>query len=130
MEAIRIFLGFATYMNFIVFQMDVKSAFLNGKLKEEVYVKQPTGFESSEFPDYAWKLDKALYGLKQAPKAWTSRLCDYAVSNGFRIRGVSNGLNTAYCLSWIWRIGLVSFVVIGECRHGYAVSSLMDTAYW
>ncbi|GKD43140.1 retrovirus-related pol polyprotein from transposon TNT 1-94 [Tanacetum coccineum] len=70
MEAIRIFLAFATYMNFIVFQMDVKSAFLNGKLKEEVYVKQPLGFESSEFPDYVSKLDKALYGLKQAPKAW------------------------------------------------------------
>ncbi|GJV09202.1 retrovirus-related pol polyprotein from transposon TNT 1-94 [Tanacetum coccineum] len=69
MEAIRIFFAFATYMNFIVLQMDVKSAFLNGKLKEEVYVKQPLGFESSEFPDYVCKLDKALYGLKQAPKA-------------------------------------------------------------
>ncbi|GKD47093.1 retrovirus-related pol polyprotein from transposon TNT 1-94 [Tanacetum coccineum] len=62
----------ATYMNCIVFQMDVKSAFLNGKLKEEVYVKQPPGFESSEFPDYVYKLDKALYGLKQAPKACSS----------------------------------------------------------
>ncbi|GKD16781.1 retrovirus-related pol polyprotein from transposon TNT 1-94 [Tanacetum coccineum] len=69
MEAIRIFLAFATYMNFKVYQMDIKSAFLNGKLKEEVYVKQPLGFESSEFPDYVCKLDKALYGLKQAPKA-------------------------------------------------------------
>ncbi|GKC20122.1 retrovirus-related pol polyprotein from transposon TNT 1-94 [Tanacetum coccineum] len=68
MEAIRIFLAFATYMNFKVFQMDVKSVFLNGKLKEEVYVKQPPGFESSEFSDYVCKLDKALYGLKQAPK--------------------------------------------------------------
>ncbi|GJS74317.1 retrovirus-related pol polyprotein from transposon TNT 1-94 [Tanacetum coccineum] len=69
MKDIRIFLAFATYMNFIVFQMDVKSAFMNGKLKEEVYVKQPPGFESSEFPDYVCKLDKALYGLKQAIKA-------------------------------------------------------------
>ncbi|GKC38238.1 retrovirus-related pol polyprotein from transposon TNT 1-94 [Tanacetum coccineum] len=69
MEAIRIFLAFATYMNFIVFQMDVKSDFLNRKLKEEFYVKQPPGFESSEFSDYVCKLDKALYGLKQAPKA-------------------------------------------------------------
>ncbi|GJY86954.1 retrovirus-related pol polyprotein from transposon TNT 1-94 [Tanacetum coccineum] len=59
----------ATYMNFIVFQMDVKSAFLNGKLKEKVYVKQPPDFESSEFPDYVCKLDKALYELKQAPRA-------------------------------------------------------------
>nr|GEU86167.1 retrovirus-related Pol polyprotein from transposon TNT 1-94 [Tanacetum cinerariifolium] len=72
MEAIRIFLDFATYMNFEVYQMDVKSAFLNGKLKEEVYVKQPPGFESSEFPDYVCKLDKALYGLKQAPRACSS----------------------------------------------------------
>ncbi|GJW35728.1 retrovirus-related pol polyprotein from transposon TNT 1-94 [Tanacetum coccineum] len=72
MEALRIFFAFATYMNFIVFQMDVKSAFLNRKLKEEVYVKQPPGFESSEFPNYVCKLDKALYGLKQAPKACSS----------------------------------------------------------
>ncbi|GKC45375.1 retrovirus-related pol polyprotein from transposon TNT 1-94, partial [Tanacetum coccineum] len=72
MEAIRIFLAFATYMNFKVYQMDVKSAFLNGKLKEEVYVKQPPGFESSEFPNYVCKLDKALYGLKQAPRACSS----------------------------------------------------------
>nr|GEV56961.1 hypothetical protein [Tanacetum cinerariifolium] len=70
MEAIRIVLTFATYMNFKFYQMDVKSAFLNSKLKEEVYVKQPYGFESSEFPDYVCKLDKALYGLKQAPRAW------------------------------------------------------------
>nr|GEW80861.1 retrovirus-related Pol polyprotein from transposon TNT 1-94 [Tanacetum cinerariifolium] len=64
-----IFLAFATYINFRVCQMDVKSAFLNGKIKEEVYVKQPLGFESSEFLDYDCKLDKALYGLKQALKA-------------------------------------------------------------
>ncbi|GJV40125.1 retrovirus-related pol polyprotein from transposon TNT 1-94 [Tanacetum coccineum] len=72
MEAIRIFLISAKYMNFIVFQIDVKSVFLNGKLKEEVYVKKPHGFESSEFPDYVCKLDKALYGLKQAPRACSS----------------------------------------------------------
>ncbi|GKE09824.1 retrovirus-related pol polyprotein from transposon TNT 1-94, partial [Tanacetum coccineum] len=70
LEAIRIFLAFATYMNFIVYQMDVKSAFLNRKLKEEVYVKQPLGFKSGEFPNHVCKLDKALYGLKQAPRAW------------------------------------------------------------
>ncbi|GKA81066.1 retrovirus-related pol polyprotein from transposon TNT 1-94 [Tanacetum coccineum] len=72
MEAIKIFLAFETYMYFKDFHMDVKSAFLNGKLKEEVYVKQPPGFESNEFPNYVCKLDKALYGLKQAPKACSS----------------------------------------------------------
>ncbi|GJV06633.1 retrovirus-related pol polyprotein from transposon TNT 1-94 [Tanacetum coccineum] len=69
LKAIRVFLAFATYMNFTVCQMDVKSTFLNGKLKEEFYVKQPLGFESSEFPNHVCKLDKALYGLKQAPRA-------------------------------------------------------------
>ncbi|GJU45399.1 retrovirus-related pol polyprotein from transposon TNT 1-94 [Tanacetum coccineum] len=69
LEAIRIFLAFATYMNFIVYQMNVKSDFLNGKLKEEVYVKQPLVFESCEFPNHIFKLDKALYGLKKALRA-------------------------------------------------------------
>nr|GEY21127.1 retrovirus-related Pol polyprotein from transposon TNT 1-94 [Tanacetum cinerariifolium] len=70
LEGIKIFLAFATYMNFIVYQMNVKGAFLNGKLKKEVYVKQPPGFDSNEFPNHACKIDKALYGLKQAPRAW------------------------------------------------------------
>nr|GEU42718.1 hypothetical protein [Tanacetum cinerariifolium] len=74
LEAIKIFLAFATYMNFIFYQMDLKSAFLNGKLKEEFYVKQPLGFESNEFPNHVCKLDKSLYGLKQAPRACT-KLC-------------------------------------------------------
>ncbi|GJV64545.1 retrovirus-related pol polyprotein from transposon TNT 1-94 [Tanacetum coccineum] len=61
LDAIRIFLAYAAYMGFVVYQMDVKSAFLNGKLSEEVYIQQPPGFESSEFPDHVCKLDKALY---------------------------------------------------------------------
>ncbi|GJT98987.1 retrovirus-related pol polyprotein from transposon TNT 1-94 [Tanacetum coccineum] len=86
LEAIRIFLAFATYMNFIVYQMDVKSAFLNGKLKEEVYVKQPPGFESNEFPNHVCKLDKALYGLKQAPRAWYETLSTFLTEHKF-VRG-------------------------------------------
>ncbi|GKF76278.1 retrovirus-related pol polyprotein from transposon TNT 1-94, partial [Tanacetum coccineum] len=70
LEAIGIFLAYVAYMGFMVYQMDVKSAFLNGKISEEVYVQQPPGFESSEFPNHVCKLDKALYGLKQALGAW------------------------------------------------------------
>ncbi|GJT11680.1 retrovirus-related pol polyprotein from transposon TNT 1-94 [Tanacetum coccineum] len=82
MEAIRIFLVYATYMNFKVFQMGVKSAFLNGKLKEEVYVKQPLGFENSEVPDYVYKLDKTLYRLKQTPRAEHGRMILESVKHG------------------------------------------------
>nr|GFA79995.1 retrovirus-related Pol polyprotein from transposon TNT 1-94 [Tanacetum cinerariifolium] len=67
LEVIRIFLAYAAYVGFVVYQMDVKSAFLNGKLSEEVYVQQSPGFESSEFPNYVCK---ALYELKQVPRAW------------------------------------------------------------
>nr|GEV33358.1 hypothetical protein [Tanacetum cinerariifolium] len=73
MEAIRIFLAYAAYKSFIVFQMDVKTAFLHGTLKEDVYVCQPKGFIDVEHPNHVYKLKKALYGLKQAPKAWKSR---------------------------------------------------------
>ncbi|GJZ15339.1 retrovirus-related pol polyprotein from transposon TNT 1-94 [Tanacetum coccineum] len=65
LEAIRVYLAFATYMNFIVYQMDVKSAFLNGKLKEEVYVKQPLGFERSKFPNHVCKLEKPFMDLNK-----------------------------------------------------------------
>nr|GEU88146.1 hypothetical protein [Tanacetum cinerariifolium] len=92
METIRIFLAFATYMNFKVYQMDVKSAFLNGKLKEEVYVKQPFSFESSEFPDYVCKLDKALYGLKQAPRSWYETLFTFFIQNKFARGRIDNTL--------------------------------------
>ncbi|GJY76125.1 retrovirus-related pol polyprotein from transposon TNT 1-94 [Tanacetum coccineum] len=70
LEAIRIFLAYAAYMGFMVYQMDVKSVFLNGKISKDVYVQQPPRFESSEFPNHMCKLDKALYGLKQAHRAW------------------------------------------------------------
>ncbi|GJY96190.1 putative ribonuclease H-like domain-containing protein [Tanacetum coccineum] len=70
LEAIRIFLAFASYMGFIVYQMDVKSAFLYGKIDEEVYVSQPPGFLDPKHPQKVYKVVKALYGLHQAPRAW------------------------------------------------------------
>nr|GEU74711.1 retrovirus-related Pol polyprotein from transposon TNT 1-94 [Tanacetum cinerariifolium] len=69
-KAIHLFLAYAAHNDFTVFQVDVKTAFLNGILKEEVYVGQPPGFVSKQYPDYVYALDKALYGLKQAPRAW------------------------------------------------------------
>nr|GEX41733.1 copia protein [Tanacetum cinerariifolium] len=68
-EAIRLFLAYAAHKDFTVYQMDVKTTFLNGILKEEVYVSQPPGFVSKQYPDHVYALDKALYGLKQAPLA-------------------------------------------------------------
>nr|GEW80822.1 retrovirus-related Pol polyprotein from transposon TNT 1-94 [Tanacetum cinerariifolium] len=69
-EAIHLFLAYAAHKDFTVYQMDVKTSFLNGILKEEVYVGQPPGFVSKQYPDHVYALDKALYGLKQAPRAW------------------------------------------------------------
>ncbi|WVZ63781.1 LOW QUALITY PROTEIN: hypothetical protein U9M48_013386 [Paspalum notatum var. saurae] len=74
LEVIRILLAFAASKGFKLQQMDVKSAFLNGFIEQEVYVRQPPGFESAKFPDRVYKLRKALYGLKQAPRAWYARL--------------------------------------------------------
>jgi hypothetical protein len=65
--------------------MDVKSAFLNGPIKEEVYVEQPLVFENEEYPNHVYKLHKALYGLKQAPRAWYECLRKFLIENGFRI---------------------------------------------
>ena len=83
LESIRMFLAYACFKNFKLYQMDVKSAFLNGFLNEEVYVRQPPGFEDDNFPNYVYKLTKALYGLKQAPRAWYERLSKFLIENGF-----------------------------------------------
>ncbi|GJU82225.1 putative ribonuclease H-like domain-containing protein [Tanacetum coccineum] len=79
-EVIRLLLDYASFKDFVVYQMDVKSAFLYGKIKEEVYVCQPPGFEDPDFPDRVYKVEKALYGLHQAPRAWMRPLMSKTAS--------------------------------------------------
>ncbi|GJW61167.1 putative ribonuclease H-like domain-containing protein [Tanacetum coccineum] len=83
-EVIRLFLAYASFKDFVVYQIDVKSAFLYGKIKEEVYVCQPPGFKDSDFPDRVYKVEKALYGLHQVPKAWYETLSTYLLDNEFQ----------------------------------------------
>ncbi|GJW64895.1 putative ribonuclease H-like domain-containing protein [Tanacetum coccineum] len=83
LEAIRSFLLFVAYMNIVIYQMDVKTAFVNGNLREEVYVSQPDGFVDPDNPNHVYKLKKALYGLKQAPHAWYDMLSSFLISQDF-----------------------------------------------
>nr|GEZ00234.1 hypothetical protein [Tanacetum cinerariifolium] len=83
-EAIRLFLAYASFIGFVVYQMDVKSAFLYGTIEEGVYVCQPPGFEDHDYLDKVYKVVKALYGLHQAPRAWYETLANYLLENGFQ----------------------------------------------
>nr|GFA13956.1 retrovirus-related Pol polyprotein from transposon TNT 1-94 [Tanacetum cinerariifolium] len=83
-EAIRLFLAYAPHKDFTVYQMDEKTAFPNGILKEEVYVGQPLGFVSKQYPNHVYALDKALYGLKQVPRAWYDVLLQFLIESGFQ----------------------------------------------
>ncbi|GJX87727.1 retrovirus-related pol polyprotein from transposon TNT 1-94 [Tanacetum coccineum] len=94
LESIRILLAYACALDFKLFQMDVKSAFLNGFINEEVYVAQPSGFIDFEKPNHVYKLKKALYGLKQAPKAWYDRLKAFLIKHEYKIGMVDNTLFT------------------------------------
>ncbi|GKA80621.1 putative ribonuclease H-like domain-containing protein [Tanacetum coccineum] len=94
-EAIRLFRAYASFKDFVVYQMDVKSAFLYEKIKEEVYVCQPPGFEDPHFLDKVYKVEKALYGLHQAPRAWYETLSTYLLDNGFhRVKTASTTMET------------------------------------
>nr|GFC22884.1 retrovirus-related Pol polyprotein from transposon TNT 1-94 [Tanacetum cinerariifolium] len=83
MEAIRIFLAYAAHKSFFVFQMDVKTVFLHGSLKEDVYVCQFEGFIDADHPSHVYKLKKSIYGLKQAPRAWYNELSTFLLQNHF-----------------------------------------------
>ena len=84
LESIHILMSIACTMNFKLYQMDVKCAFLNGYLNEEVFVEQPKGFKDPHFSNHVLRLKKALYGLKQAPRAWYDRLTQYLLDKGFK----------------------------------------------
>jgi hypothetical protein len=92
LEVIMILLAFSVSKGFKLHQMDVKSAFLNGVLEEEVSVRQPPGFESEKYPHLVYKLRKALYGLKQAPRAWYDRLTGFLFERGFEMGKVDQTL--------------------------------------
>jgi hypothetical protein len=94
LEAIRIFLAYACAHNIKLYQMDVKSAFLNGYINKEVYIEQPPGFKDYKKLNYVYKLKKTLYGLKQAPRAWYERLRDFLLSKGFIMGKVDTTLFT------------------------------------
>ncbi|GKE30706.1 putative ribonuclease H-like domain-containing protein [Tanacetum coccineum] len=83
-EAIRLFLAYASFMGFMVYQVDLKSAFLYGQIEEEVYVCQPLGFEDPGYPDKVYKVVKALYGLHQVPRALYETLANYLLANRFQ----------------------------------------------
>jgi hypothetical protein len=94
LEAIRILLAFPASKGFKLYQMDAKRDFLNGVIQEEIYVRQPSGFENSKYPDRIYKLSKALYGLKQAPRAWYARLKTFLLEHGYVMRSVDKTLFT------------------------------------
>jgi hypothetical protein len=94
LEAIRILLAFATSKGFKIYQMDVKSDFLNGVIQEEVYVRQPPGFENPKYPNRVCKLLKALYKLKQAPQAWYARFKMFLLEHGYVMGSVDKTIFT------------------------------------
>ncbi|GKB28479.1 retrovirus-related pol polyprotein from transposon TNT 1-94 [Tanacetum coccineum] len=114
-EAIRLFLAYASFKDFVVYQMDVKSAFLYKRIEEEVYVCQPPGFEDPDFPDRVYKVEKALYGLHQAPKAWYETLSTYLLDNRFQ-RGK---IDKTVIFCWSKFMWMISSLV--QQRRSYAL---------
>lgn len=92
LEPIRLLLGISCEMGFKLYQMDVKSVFLNGYLQKEVYVEQPKWFIDPHHPEHVYRLKKALYGFKQTPRAWSERLTKFLLANGYQRGGVDQTL--------------------------------------
>lgn len=115
LEGVKILLAYAAYKFFKVYQMDVKSTFLNGVLEEELYIEQLKGFASEYEINMAWRLQKALYGLKQAPRAWYERLDSYLLSIGFKRTSDNSNL---YLKSGIERKHLIADFFVDDIIFG------------
>ena len=85
-------LAFACFKDFVLYQMNVKNAFLNGFINEEIYVEQPPNFQSFNFPNHVFKLKKTFYGLKQEPRAWCERLSKFLLENSFKMGKIDTTL--------------------------------------
>jgi hypothetical protein len=132
LEVIRILFAFAASKGFKLYQMDVKNAFLNGVIQEEVYVRQPPGFESPKYPDRVYKLSNALYGLKQAPRAWYARLKMFLLEHGYVMGSVDKTLftlnhDTDFLLVQIY----VDDIIFGDSSHSLLsrFQEMMDSEF-
>ncbi|GJU27021.1 putative ribonuclease H-like domain-containing protein [Tanacetum coccineum] len=121
-EAIRLFFAFASFMNFLVYQMDVKSAFLYGIIEVEAYVCQPLGFVDPKFPKKVYKLEKALYGLHQAPRTWYETLSTYLLDNRFHKGQIDKTLFIKRLMGDI----LLVQVYVDDIIFGFTKKSLCD----
>nr|GEY15587.1 retrovirus-related Pol polyprotein from transposon TNT 1-94 [Tanacetum cinerariifolium] len=124
LEAIRIFLAYAAHKNMVVYQMDVKTAFLNGNLREEVYVSQPDGFVDQDNPNFVYKLKKTLYGLKQAPRAWYDMLSSFMISQDFSKGSVENGVIELYFVNTEYQLADLFNKALGRDRIEFLINKL------
>nr|GEV93598.1 hypothetical protein [Tanacetum cinerariifolium] len=121
LEAIRIFLAFAAHMNMVVYQMDVKTTFLNGNMREEVYVSQPDGFVDPDNPNHVYKPKKALYGLKQAPLAWSKHI---DIRFHFIKEHVENGVIELYFVNAEYQLADIFTKALGKDRIEFLINKL------
>ena len=124
LESIRILLAIASHLNFKLYQMDVKSTFLNGMLQEEVYVEQPKGFVDPYRPDDVYKLKRVLYGLKQTPRVWYDRLTAYLTEHGFKRGSADTTLfkrkdNNSFVVAQIYVDDIVFGAINDSLAHSF-----------
>jgi hypothetical protein len=115
-------LPYATHHGFKFYQMYVKSAFLNGPIKEELYVEQPSGFESEKYPNHVYKLHKSLYGLKQALRVWYECLMNFLIENSFKIDKTDSTLFTRKMGKYLF----VCQIYVDDIIFGYTNISFCD----